>query len=330
MCTDCRFTSWLEQLLKPEADDQPLISITWDDLSPNQEQHRMSRMNDLHAQLTHDHKTFQQVQALHQHLSRAAPTSILEVEALQKWISHNKWAALAYICNELNVFPAGKKESFMSLPVLPKNLQLTTKAMANALIDWRMNNIETAPFLWPHFIPTKADHPSIAGPNFNSTPKRWELTPQDRTDLLTELTAHLNIHSTRDIGLIHRVLTQPVMNVNGKPVGKLGSSLSPASLTALAFVCVDLGRLPTGKLRKADLIKELISWRMSKPLTPLRRAAVDSNVLKHVQLAVKGVVTPFWFTKPPRMIGTKRESMLKADHWRALYSTGINYRQGKD
>ncbi|KAJ3990834.1 hypothetical protein F5050DRAFT_1545377, partial [Lentinula boryana] len=121
--------------------------------------------------------------------------------------------------------------------------------------------IESAPFLWPHFK-TKAEGPSgpISGQNFNSTRKLWELTPQDRTDLLAAITACLNITSTLDIGLIHRFLTQPVKNADGQPVGKLGDSLNRASLSALAFVCVDLGRLPTGKFTKADLIAELISW----------------------------------------------------------------------
>lgn len=124
-----------------------------------------------------------------------------------------------------------------------------------------MNDIEGAPFLWPHFK-TKAEDisGSIAEQNLNSTTKLWELTPQDRRDLLTEITARLNINSTLDIGLIHRFLTQPVVNNNGQAVGKLGDSLNQATLSALAFVCVDLGRLPTGKFTKADLIEELITW----------------------------------------------------------------------
>ncbi|KAE9382504.1 hypothetical protein BT96DRAFT_845430 [Gymnopus androsaceus JB14] len=180
------------------------------------------------------------------------------MNALQKRISGHKWVALAYVCNDLNQFPAGKTESFMSLSVLPKDKQLTISTMADALVHWRMNDIESAPFLWPHFK-TKTSG-SVAEQNFDSTRKLWELTPQDRKDLLAEITARLNITSTLDIGLIHRFLTQPVMNANGQPVGKLGDSLNRASLSALAFVCVDLGRLPTGKFTKADLITELISW----------------------------------------------------------------------
>lgn len=61
--------------------------------------------------------------------------------------------------------------------------------------------------------------------------------------------------------------------------------------------------------------------RMSKPLTPIRRAVIDSSsTLKQVQLAVREVITPSWITKPPRMLGTKRAGTLKADHWRVLYS----------
>lgn len=119
-----------------------------------------------------------------------------------------------------------------------------------------MNDVESAPFLWPHFVLIT----SAPGQNLNSTFRLWELSPQDRTDLLAELTARLTISATRDIGHIHRFLTQPVINASGKPVGKLGNSLARASLSALAFVCVDLGRLPTGKFINADLIKELISW----------------------------------------------------------------------
>lgn len=132
-----RFGSWLEQLLEPEAEDHSLDTITWKNLSPDQEQARMSRANALQAELAQDHKAFHQIQALHQHLSRAAPTSIPEMEALRKHISRRKWTALAYICNDLNVFPARTKESLMSLSVLPKkSSQLTIKTMANALADW--------------------------------------------------------------------------------------------------------------------------------------------------------------------------------------------------
>lgn len=60
---------------------------------------------------------------------------------------------------------------------------------------------------------------------------------------------------------------------------------------------------------------------MSKPLAPLKRAVIDSsNTLKHVQSAVKEVITPSWITKPPCMVGTKRVGTLKADHWHVLYS----------
>lgn len=60
---------------------------------------------------------------------------------------------------------------------------------------------------------------------------------------------------------------------------------------------------------------------MSKPLTPLKRATIDSsNVLKHLQSAVVEVSTPSWITKPPRMIGTKRAGTLKANHFSVVYS----------
>lgn len=65
---------------------------------------------------------------------------------------------------------------------------------------------------------------------------------------------------------------------------------------------------------------------MTKPLKPLPRANVDSsNVLKHIQRAVKEVVVPSWITKPPPMLGTKRAGTLKADHWRVLFSIHLPF-----
>lgn len=120
-----------------------------------------------------------------------------------------------------------------------------------------MNDIESAPFLWPHFI-VKGSFD--VEENLGSHHNLWQPTPLDRKELLTELTSRLNLKSTLDIGLVHRLLSQPVLNLNGKPVGKLGSSLARASQSALGFVCVDLGVLPLGKLGKPELIQELIRW----------------------------------------------------------------------
>ncbi|KAF9072150.1 hypothetical protein BDP27DRAFT_1193197, partial [Rhodocollybia butyracea] len=185
---------------------------------------------------------------------------------LQKYISSRKWAALAYVCNDLNHFPGDKRKKLSLLPVLRKR-DISKNAMAEALISWRINDVEKAQFAWSHFMPTKSELPEIPWAELNAQHeniqlmnKLQNLTPQNRADLLAELTARLNYKSTCDIGAIHGHLTQPVVNQKGKPIGNLAQTLERMSVSALAFVCIDLNRLLVGNFGKAELIEELVSW----------------------------------------------------------------------
>ncbi|KAJ3900216.1 hypothetical protein F5879DRAFT_809587 [Lentinula edodes] len=157
--------------------------------------------------------------------------------------------------------------------------------------------------------------------NFTPPPHPSVLTPLGHTPVLAQLTKQLNLHSALSIGHIHRFLTQPVDESNVK----LRTNLHRMSFISLAFVCIDLNCLPVGKFGKAELIQELVEWRMTKPLKPLVAAKVDSsNVLNRVQKAVREIVTPSWITRPPPDVGLSRAGTLKADHWRVLFAIHLS------
>ncbi|KAJ3779026.1 hypothetical protein FB446DRAFT_630821, partial [Lentinula raphanica] len=144
------------------------------------------------------------------------------------------------------------------------------------------------------------------------------LTPEERQRQLTELSKSMNQRSAYRVGDIHRFLSQP-LDDDRLSQGHLRSSLDDASIDALMYVCVDLGRLPVGNFSKTHLIHELITWRLAMPRTPLQPIKIDSSgLLRRLQQAVKEVITPAWISKPPADVGTSAAGTLKADHWRRL------------
>ncbi|KAJ3765622.1 hypothetical protein FB446DRAFT_654975 [Lentinula raphanica] len=138
--------------------------------------------------------------------------------------------------------------------------------------------------------------------------------------LSSALTQSMKPLSAYQIGDLHRILLRPVED-NDK---NLQRSLNHVSAHALTFVCADLGRLPVGKYKKDDLVKSLISWRLSMPLHALEPLKIDSSrLLARVQQVIQEVITPAWLSKPPQDTGTARAGTLKADHWRKLVTVHV-------
>ncbi|KAJ3792180.1 hypothetical protein GGU11DRAFT_693844 [Lentinula aff. detonsa] len=137
-----------------------------------------------------------------------------------------------------------------------------------------------------------------------------------------------------DVPAIHQHLSR-VAPTSEQEMKALKKRISGHKWLALVYVCNNLNQFPVGKrggflsviprdkqLTIAAMADTLVHWRMSKPLTPLRRADIDSvDTLNHIQLSAREVITPSWITKPPFMLGTKRAGTLKAAHWHSPIAT---------
>ncbi|KAJ3892060.1 hypothetical protein GG344DRAFT_46074, partial [Lentinula edodes] len=154
--------------------------------------------------------------------------------------------------------------------------------------------------------------------DFTPPPHSSELTS------LIETIKRFNWHSAHSVGHIHRFLTQPLVDdvVGDK---QLKVNLNRQTLIALSFVCIDLDILPEGKFGKAELVNQLVKWRLTKPLKPLPRVRIASDkVLQMVQRSIRETVVPSWITRPPSDMGLQQAGTLKADHWRGSPSAVDN------
>lgn len=88
------------------------------------------------------------------------------------------------------------------------------------------------------------------------------LDPETQKNLLEFLTAQMNYHSAYSIGDIHRRLQQPLES----PEALAHALHRDNTWNALAFVCVDLNRLPAGltQIQKEHLVHQLVSWVSTK------------------------------------------------------------------
>ncbi|KAJ3833979.1 hypothetical protein F5878DRAFT_665173 [Lentinula raphanica] len=285
------------------------------------------RLENLKASIVNDQKAHDDVMKLLIDLSETAPNSVANRQVLLNRLLNRKWNALQYVCQNLAVFPDPSLPNDLWMKTQFKNIDVKRKDMAEMLLNWRINDIcEADEYIWPHFTPLSVPSPGVpwAGPRPSIMPTDSGsracrvLNPEERQHHLTELSKSMNQRSAYRVGDIHRFLSQP-LDDNRLSQGHLRSSLDDASIDALMYVCVDLGRLPVGNFSKAHLIHELITWRLTMPRTPLQAIKIDSSsLLRRLQQAVKEVVTPAWISKPPPDVGTSAAGTLKADHWRRL------------
>ena len=132
----------------------------------------------------------------------------------------------------------------------------------------RINEIEEEEgFHWPFFTPTDRPRPDIPWANHADSVSSdsdedapyHDLSAETRENLLKFLTARMNHLSAYSIGDIHRRLRQPL----DKGPDALAHYLNRDNTwNALAYVCVDLNRLPAGlpKITKEHLIHQLVRW----------------------------------------------------------------------
>ncbi|KAH7871263.1 uncharacterized protein C8R40DRAFT_1055085 [Lentinula edodes] len=91
----------------------------------------------------------------------------------------------------------------------------------------------------------------------------------------------------------------------------------------------ELWRLPYWRLRQIGIDPMhvfflILLQRMTKPLNQINPTAVDSSgLLRRIQQVVREVVTPAWVSNPPRNVGLYEAGVLKADHWRTLFSIHV-------
>ncbi|KAJ3899420.1 hypothetical protein F5879DRAFT_777592, partial [Lentinula edodes] len=143
--------------------------------------------------------------------------------------------------------------------------------------------------------------------------------PPSLSSLVQEMAESMNYSSASGVGNIHRLLQQPLSR--GEQEDELRKVLRKLPGNSLAYVCTDIERLPTGKFAKDDMVKQLMDWRMMKPLDQMKSAIIDSpGLLRRVQQVVREVVTPAWVTNPPSNVGLYEAGTLKADNWRTLFS----------
>ncbi|THU92395.1 hypothetical protein K435DRAFT_800503 [Dendrothele bispora CBS 962.96] len=147
------------------------------------------------------------------------------------------------------------------------------------------------------------------------------LTPEQREELIQQLTLRMNYRSAQDVGTIHRKLREP-LDYTDEAVRKLEKQLEESSRDALIYVCIDLYKLPSSSpIKKKDLAKRLIVWRLEQDRDELEPSEINSlQLLNRVQEAIRDTVTPSWMSKPPSDIGLASTGTIKAAHWRTIFA----------
>lgn len=122
-------------------------------------------------------------------------------------------------------------------------------------------------FIWPHFKPVSSPHPltpwaGTAPPITRSEGLRpcRTLASHEQAQYLNELSRQMSHHSLYGIGDVHRILSEPLIDLKPKTLAGLQASLNKINSDALAYVCIDLERMPIGKFSKTHLLDQLIDW----------------------------------------------------------------------
>ncbi|KAH7871140.1 uncharacterized protein C8R40DRAFT_1072685 [Lentinula edodes] len=272
------------------TDENRLSLLDWTHLSPEHRAFRQTRLESLKLEITAD--------------SQKAPETLSKKKVLYRKIHKQKWNVILYICDNLAIFPDDRCPQHRASSKITK-ANVTKEQLTNILIEWRINGIqETDDFVWPFFTPKNVPPPVTPwarAPNDPIVTTR-KLSLQECSELLTELSKSMNFTSALAIGNIHRVLQQPL--ARGEPEDELRKVLKKFPGDSLAFVCIDIERLPAGKFSKDDMVRQLMIWRMTKPLEQLNATDVDSSsLLQRIQQVVREVQTPTWVSNPPRNVG---------------------------
>ncbi|KAJ3735332.1 hypothetical protein DFJ43DRAFT_992033 [Lentinula guzmanii] len=201
------------------------------------------------------------VAEIHSIVSEACPV-LPEYPDFEVRLARHRWLPLLYVCNDLMVFPADKYISLAASQSI-SDRAVKKAELAAALRNWRTHEIvEEAPFMWPHFTPKNSPPPEAPWAIPPDTQSIHNLSDTERSMVLQNLMTRMNFNSARHIGDLHRALCAPLNNdlEKRKALELLHIQLSKYNIDALKYVCVDLNRLPLGKLGKPVLIQALIDW----------------------------------------------------------------------
>lgn len=146
----------------------------------------------------------------------------------------------------------------------------------------RLAEIKDEGFVWPFFAPKNEDgvHPvapwATRPSPVDEETECHDLNPETQKNLLEFLTSQMTYPSAYSIGDIHRRLRQPLES----PEALAHALNRDNTWNALAFVCVDLNRLPAGlpKIRKEHLVHQLVTWVSSKSSSSSRERLTFSSL----------------------------------------------------
>ncbi|KAJ3885702.1 hypothetical protein GG344DRAFT_30407, partial [Lentinula edodes] len=289
------------------TDENRLSLLDWTHLSPEHRAFRQTRLESLKLEITADSRAFQAVMEILNDLSEKAPETLSKKKVLYRKIHKQKWNVILYMCDNLAIFPDDRCPQHRASSKITK-ANVTKEQLTNILIEWVRVSLSLS-----HLLVLS---------NIQRINGIQETDDFECSELLTELSKSMNFTSALAIGNIHRVLQQPL--ARGEPEDELRKVLKKFPGDSLAFVCIDIERLPAGKFSKDDMVRQLMIWRMTKPLEQLNATDVDSSsLLQRIQQVVREVQTPTWVSNPPRNVGLYEAGTLKADHWRTLFSIHV-------
>ncbi|THU77441.1 hypothetical protein K435DRAFT_877831 [Dendrothele bispora CBS 962.96] len=320
-----------EILSMKESDDDCLKLVEWSHLSSRQELLRQQRMSNLAQSIQGDSRALRTLKNIHVELSSSRPTTASAQEQLQKELEKARWHSLAYVCNDLMVFPPSEVNFEEESQLHKTNLRI--KQMAEVLMLWRANDIqEDDEYTWPFFNPINGESPSapwakrpVELPSVDDSDLPvWHLTDEHAKEVILELTQRMNYLSAENVGTIHRKLREPLEDTE-ESVLKLRKKLQELSSDALSYVCIDLKRIPNfAPFTPRDLVNRLVAWRMEQDMEELEPTGLDSvMLLDRIHKTILETVTPSWMSNPPPDIGLPSAGTIKAAHWRTLFSVHL-------
>ncbi|KIK60673.1 hypothetical protein GYMLUDRAFT_244248 [Collybiopsis luxurians FD-317 M1] len=285
--------------------DEFLAYLDWRDLSTEESRIRLARIDSwLVPLMQHDTCALYDVVRGHQLLSQKLPKRSSEQKRLQQELADLRWHSILYICNDLWIVPVKDIDDI----IIEKN-SLSRSRMAHSLMSWRKEAISNDnKFRWPHFNMRSCSNPLAPWAPLSTfivdfvNDDSITLTDSERRQAMKDLADTMTYETANRIGSVHRWLCQPLYDQE-----KLEKSLDTAPRDALLFITKDM------------LIKQLIRWRITKPVEALLWPEIHSGeVLSRVHTCIQEILVPSWVHKPPFDTGLKSGGTLKAEDWRIL------------
>ncbi|PIL27307.1 hypothetical protein GSI_10454 [Ganoderma sinense ZZ0214-1] len=139
----------------------------------------------------------------------------------------------------------------------------------------------------------------------------------------------------KEVDKIHSALTAElcddptvvIPDLGVRTPAQLEDYLARITSRPLAFVVKDIGTDVTGggragKVRKADMARALVDWRLTQPKKSDQpdTTIISADVFETFHSVIRDTITPSWVSSVPHNFGSAAAGTPKADEWRTVFT----------